>query len=45
MKQTRASGRVGGYCIFGVQPEGKSPLRRPRHRWKENIKIDFKRNW
>jgi len=42
MKQARVSGRVRDYCIFGVQPEGKSPLRRPRHRWKDNIKMDFK---
>jgi hypothetical protein len=22
------------------KPEGKRPLRRPRHKWEENIKID-----
>jgi len=42
MKQSRASGRVDGYCILGVQPEGKSPLRRHRNRWKDNIKLGFK---
>ena len=25
-----------------VQPDGKSPLGRPRHRWKDNIKMYFK---
>jgi hypothetical protein len=31
-------------CIhgFGVRPEGKSPFGRPRHRWEDNIKMDFK---
>jgi hypothetical protein len=29
-------------CISLVaKPEGKSPLRRPRHRWVDNIKMDF----
>ena len=23
------------------EPEGKRPLRRPRHRWKDNIKTDL----
>ena len=23
------------------KPEGKRPLRRPRHRWEDNIKIDL----
>jgi hypothetical protein len=23
------------------KPEGKRPLGRPRHRWKDNIKVDF----
>jgi hypothetical protein len=23
------------------KPEGKRPLRRPRHRWEDNIKMDF----
>ena len=23
------------------KPEGKSPLGRPRHRWEDNIKMDF----
>jgi hypothetical protein len=23
------------------RPEGKRPLERPRHRWEDNIKLDF----
>jgi hypothetical protein len=23
------------------KPDGKSPLRRPRHRWEDNIKMDL----
>jgi hypothetical protein len=28
-------------CVegFGGRPEGRRPLGRPRHRWKDNIKI------
>jgi hypothetical protein len=29
----------GAYNILVGKPEGRRPLRRPRHRWKENIKI------
>jgi hypothetical protein len=24
------------------RPEGKRPMRRPRHRWENNIKMDFR---
>jgi hypothetical protein len=27
------------YKILGVKPEGKGPLRRPRCRWENNIKV------
>ena len=27
---------------FSEKPEGKSPLRRPRRRWEDNIKIDLR---
>jgi hypothetical protein len=30
------------YKILTGKPEGKRPLGRPRHRWKENIKIDLR---
>jgi hypothetical protein len=34
------------YRILVGKPEGKSPLRRPRRRWVDNIKIDLKnRGW
>jgi hypothetical protein len=31
-------------CIknFGGKPEGKIPLGRSRHRWEDNIKVDFR---
>jgi hypothetical protein len=29
------------YKIVG-KPEGKRPLKRPRHKWKDNIKMDLK---
>jgi hypothetical protein len=30
------------YRIFVVKPEGKRPLRRPRRRWENNIKMDLR---
>jgi hypothetical protein len=30
----------GVYRILVGRPEGKIPLRRPRRRWKDNIKLD-----
>jgi hypothetical protein len=30
------------YRILMGKPEGKRPLRRPRRRWVENIKIDLR---
>jgi hypothetical protein len=29
------------YRLFIGQPEGKRPLGRPRHRWRNNIKMDL----
>jgi hypothetical protein len=31
-------------CIkrFGQKTEGKRPLRRPRHKWEDNIRIDLR---
>jgi hypothetical protein len=34
-------GRVVYRVLFG-RPEGKRPLRRPRRRWEDNIKTDFR---
>jgi hypothetical protein len=43
----RAVARMGkkrnAYRILMGKPEVKRPLRRPRHRWVDNIKIDLKR--
>jgi hypothetical protein len=33
-------GRRGVYRVFG-RPEGRRPLRRPRRRWEDNIKLDL----
>jgi hypothetical protein len=30
------------YNILVGKPEGKRPLRRPRHRWEDNIRKDLK---
>jgi hypothetical protein len=30
------------YKILVGKPEGKRPLRRPRHRWEDNIKMDLR---
>jgi hypothetical protein len=34
-------GERNAYRIKVGNPEGKRPLRRPRHRWGDNIKIDL----
>jgi hypothetical protein len=34
--------RSGAYRISVGRPEGKRSLGRPRHRWEDNIKMDFK---
>jgi hypothetical protein len=34
--------RRGVYRVLVGKPEGKRPLRRPRRRWYDNIKMDFK---
>jgi hypothetical protein len=31
----------GVHRVLVVKPEGKRPLGRPRHRWKDNIKMDL----
>jgi hypothetical protein len=37
MTERRRTGR-----IFVSKPEGERPLGRPRHRWEDNIKIDYR---
>ena len=34
--------RRGVYRVLVGKPEGKRPLRRPRPRWEDNIKMDLK---
>jgi hypothetical protein len=34
--------RRGAYRVLVGKPEGRRPLERPRHRWKDNIKINLK---
>ena len=29
------------YRVRMKKPKGKGPLRRPRHRWEDNIKVDL----
>jgi hypothetical protein len=33
--------RRNAYRILVVKPEGRRPLGRPRHRWVDNIKMDW----
>jgi hypothetical protein len=37
----RNGGRRNAYKILVGKPEGMRPLRRPRRRWKDNIKLDL----
>jgi hypothetical protein len=32
----------GAYRVLVGRPEGKRPLRRPRHRWEDNIRMDLR---
>jgi len=48
LRRMRWAGRVahmgerrGVFRILVGRPDGKSPLERPRHRWKDNIKMDI----
>jgi hypothetical protein len=33
---------MNAYRFLVGDPEGRSPLRRPRHRWVDNIKMDLR---
>jgi hypothetical protein len=33
--------RRGAYRVLMGKPEGRRPLRRPRHKWEDNIRMDF----
>ena len=37
----RMGERKGGYRVFVGKPEDERPLRRPRRRWEDNIKMDL----
>jgi hypothetical protein len=37
----RVGERRGAYRALRGKPEGKRPLRRPRLRWEDNIKVDL----
>ena len=34
--------RRGAYSVLVEKPEGRRPLIRPRRRWEDNIKMDFR---
>jgi hypothetical protein len=38
----RMGERRGVYRVLVGRPEGKRPLRRPRRRWEDNIKMDLR---
>ena len=38
----RMGERIGVYRVLVGKPEGKRPLGRSSHRWKCNIKMDFR---
>ena len=51
-RQLRCAGHVArmeqsrnAYRVLVGKPEGKRPLGWPRHRWEDNIKMDFLREW
>jgi hypothetical protein len=51
-RRMRLVGHVAGmgvkrnaYRVLMGEPEGKIPLGRPRYRWVDDIKIDFKQGW
>ena len=37
----RMGERRGVYMVLVRRPDGKKPLVRPRHRWKDNIKMEL----
>jgi len=36
-------GEINAYKVFVGKHEGKTPPRRPRHRWDDNIRMDFRK--
>jgi hypothetical protein len=41
----RIGERRGAYRALVGKPEGRRPLRRPRRRWENNIKMDLREGW
>jgi hypothetical protein len=39
---TRMGEKRNAYSILVAKPEGKGPLRRPRHRWVDNIRMGLR---
>jgi hypothetical protein len=39
---TRMGVKRNGYRVLVGNPEGKKPLKRRRHSWEDNIKMDFR---
>ena len=39
---SRMGERRGVHRVLVGKPEGKRPLRRPRRRWEDNIKMDLR---
>jgi hypothetical protein len=40
-REARKEERRGAYSVLVGKPDGKRPLGRPRHRWKNKIKVDL----
>jgi hypothetical protein len=38
-------GKKNAYRILVGKPEGKRPLKRPRSRWEDTIKINIRLGW
>jgi hypothetical protein len=36
---------MNAYSVLVGKSAGKRPLRVPRHRWEDNIKIDLRKEW
>jgi hypothetical protein len=40
------TGEINAYSVLVGKPEGNRPLKRPRYRWEDNIRLDLReRGW